>query len=220
MDQITNVKNEINIYKNQFLGEYLLSLIDNPLYFSELLDDKDSRESYMLNLRAYVLLSHSEIESFLENIAKYYIDKSVEKFKSDGSINKILYWFTLSSTNEINNKNTHNAESKGYLSDPQDFIDLLVERYKSTVNNNHGIKLKNLLSLFSPLGIGQPVLDSQLLILVDSIGTTRGIFAHHGSRDSMKKITSITGPDEITQLIESIIANIKIEILDILEVML
>lgn len=220
MNEIENVENEINLYKEQFLGRYLMGLEENPLYFSELLDDPDARKEYMLNFRAYILLSHAEIEGFLENIAKFYIDSSVAKFKADGLVNKILYWFTLSSSNELNNKNTHNAESRNYLSDPSQFIELTLENYKNIVNSNHGIKRKNLLSLFSPLGISQTILNSELITYVESIGSTRGIFAHYGANDSMKKITSITGPNEIADLIDSIVNNIKIEILSALDEML
>ncbi|GBF81897.1 diguanylate cyclase [Aphanothece sacrum FPU1] len=75
-------------------------------------------------------------------------------------------------------------------------IDKAHRRFISSVNDNHGIKEKNILTLLLPIGINSDDLDQDWLNLMDSFGKNRGIIAHTSAL-SYKTKQQINPQDEL-----------------------
>jgi hypothetical protein len=121
-------------------------------------------------IASYVLLAHAEIESFLELCADLAADRALDRWKSAQVCTKTMSRLLLF------------HHSRAQLKDPcrvgAKEIERAVAFFKNEVRQNHGIKEKNVLSLFLPLGVAHSDLDSVWLATVNSFGQKRGDSAH------------------------------------------
>lgn len=137
-------------------------------------------------------LSHAEIESYLEEWAREIARASEVLWTSSHKITEPLAFLfaTLSERLEIP---VTLAGPKGKDS-PQRLADAsvkLFQRYYKQIKDNNGIKEKNVLALFAPLGIPAVALGSTLLPNLDSLGTLRGAHAHQ----SAKAVPTVLDPE-------------------------
>jgi hypothetical protein len=120
-------------------------------------------------LMSFRLLVHAELEYFIEEYARTIINR----FLSDWTIRRRvlpgLRYLILYSTNKFDNENYINIDDR---------IRGCCQSFISRIDNNHGIKQKNIISLFVPLGVTQSYLDNAWLATMDSFGTRRGSYAH------------------------------------------
>lgn len=142
--------------------------------------------------RAFLVLSHAEIESYLEEWAREIARASEVLWTSSHKITEPLAFLfaTLSERLEIP---VTLAGPKGKDS-PQRLADAsvkLFQRYYKQIKDNNGIKEKNVLALFAPLGIPAVALGSTLLPNLDSLGTLRGAHAHQ----SAKAVPTVLDPE-------------------------
>jgi hypothetical protein len=81
----------------------------------------------------------------------------------------------------------------------------LFQKYYKHIKDNHGIREKNVLALFAPLGIPAGVLGSTLLPNLDSLGALRGAHAHQ----SAKAVATILDPEteynRVTGLVDDLV---------------
>jgi hypothetical protein len=57
-------------------------------------------------------------------------------------------------------------------------VEKAINYYLDHLDNNHGIKEKNLLNIFLPLGISHAELDARLVSACNQLARKRGQFAH------------------------------------------
>lgn len=126
------------------------------------------------NARAYTLLAHAEIESYLENLSQRASDAAVS-FANSNEYNELVahYIFNAGKKPKVTNQNHGSLDG--------------IARCYGTIcreesGKNHGIKERNFKSLFEPYLLPKRLDDySELLAALNTLGTRRGEYAHHNS---------------------------------------
>jgi hypothetical protein len=129
-------------------------------------------------VRAFRVLAHSEIESYIEYIAKELAIECVKQFKDNNIILPPIIGIV-------------NRYGKGISQ-----IDNCLSGHITTIGSNNGIKEENINKLLSPIGC---FLDSSILSMLNSYSSVRGEIAHTSSsvqrpidpRDELETITEI-----------------------------
>lgn len=127
----------------------------------------------------YVVLMHAEFETYLEEIAKAIVIQAKHRWDTEGSTSKVLLaliaYYADTSHNIPERTNDQNVRY-----DVNKRIDDAFASYNKYIRaQNNGIKEKNVLTLFLPLGIAIDNINNALLIALDSFGERRGYIAHH-----------------------------------------
>lgn len=124
-------------------------------------------------LRAFQVLSHAELEDYLEFIAQECFDYATDIFKSQTKLHPILLNIVLfSGVSFSGNKN---------MSPVKEMMGRVIANFQSTINSNNGVREDNILKLFVPLGMTPDCFDSTWLATIDSFGQKRGSIAHKSS---------------------------------------
>lgn len=156
--------------------------------------------------RAFLVLSHAELESFFEQWAKEIARKSEEIWKNNRRMTQPLAALMATTENHVvvNDKQTL---------DPQDMITAQVDKfvqqryeaYYKIIKDNHGIKEINLMRLLTPLGIPGSVFGSTLLPSLNSFGSSRGLHGHN----SVRSIQSVLDPETEYNRAKSLATDLK-----------
>lgn len=140
-------------------------------------------------VRAFQLLAHAEIESFVEDRAIAVIDRALDKWRLDGRARKPVVALLAFTEEKLGRPPETIPPSKRELNDR-------VERAKSAfsrvVHSNNGIKERDLLSILLPVGVLEVDIDETWLASMSSFGEVRGTTAH-------KAIRVQTPPDPATE---------------------
>jgi hypothetical protein len=142
--------------------------------------------------RAFLVLSHAEVESYLEEWAKDIARASESIWLSSGRMTKPLAFLLGTLAERI--ALPERLSVPNIKDGPQRFADgavKLFQKYYKQIKDNNGIKEQNVLVLFGPLGVPAAALGSTLLPNLDSLGSTRGTHAHH----SAKAVQSLLDPE-------------------------
>lgn len=125
-------------------------------------------------IRSYVLLSHAEIEAYLEDKSKERINKALTDWNTNRKRSNCLKSVLAFTGNEIDFNSDQHAINM------QHRVNRTVAHYMSSVvDRNHGVKEKNITNLLLPLGIEYSELDQAWLGIMESFGATRGNIAHN-----------------------------------------
>lgn len=122
--------------------------------------------------RSCILLSHAEIEDYLEQMAEVLCADVQDRFnmKEFNDISIRFLYFAGKKDTELRHPNSAAAALNGFSA-------LFKKR---VVKNNNGIKEKDLRKLFDPFFDVDDLFGSELLAQVDYLGTKRGECAHKG----------------------------------------
>ncbi|MBN1907942.1 MAG: hypothetical protein JW927_22890 [Deltaproteobacteria bacterium] len=151
-----NLNKRITSLKKQFLD---FPPGDSPLAINQ---DK---------LRAFKLLVHAEIESYIENSVLEVLNKCKTEWENNKRIINPLKFLTMFSTSKFE------ANEKQLIK--EDRITQILESFKKSIQNNNGIKRKDILLLIVPLGVDYSNIDQTWLSTIDSYGSSRGRVAHN-----------------------------------------
>jgi hypothetical protein len=135
--------------------------------------------------RAFLVLSHAEIESYLEGWAKEIARAAETLWTSSNKVTKPLAYLLATLAERIEPKTKDS---------PQKLADAsvrLFQKYYKVIKDNNGVKEANVLALFAPLGIPASALGATLLPSLDSLGSLRGSHAH----ESAKAVASVLDPE-------------------------
>lgn len=127
-------------------------------------------------IRAYVLLCHAEIENFIEDWAKILLQMLTAELQNPKSGSK----FARSHAGKV------------------------VKELLYTINNNHGIKAKNLANMFEPFGILEAdfdAVDTKFLSQMNSFGQRRGESAHGSVKRAIKQPNPIQERKEVSEIL-------------------
>ena len=122
--------------------------------------------------RSCIILSHAEIEDYLEQMAEMLCDDVKKRFdgqKYNETSIRFLYFAGKKDT-ELSHPNSVASALNGFSA--------LFK--KSVIKNNNGIKEKDLKKLFDPFFDVDDLFGSELLAQVDYLGAKRGECAHKG----------------------------------------
>lgn len=120
-------------------------------------------------ISSYVLLVHAEIEGYLEFCAQEAADRLSTAWDNKvirNTLSKLVFFH-------------HSFAEKGEICQLNDrSVKKAINFYLGTIDSNHGVKTKNIYSLFFPLGFVHNDFDSVWLSTMDSFGVRRGDSAH------------------------------------------
>ena len=146
------------------------------------------------NARAYILLVHAEIESYLENLSQRASDAAVS-FANSNEYNEFVAHYV------------YNAGKKPkVISQKHSSLGGITKCYKAICreerDNNHGIKERNFKSLFEPYLLPERLDDySDLLAALNTLGTRRGEYAHHNSGGISMTVNPFDCKDEVASVL-------------------
>lgn len=129
--------------------------------------------------RAFVVLVHAEVETYLEIWAKDICQAAERLWNSSQKVSTPLAFLLITlglkiSTATLSPKDT-----------PQRMLEecvALFQRYYKQIKDNHGIKEANVLPLFGAIGTPASAFGATLLPALDSFGELRGTQAHYATR--------------------------------------
>ncbi len=131
--------------------------------------------------RAFRLLAHAEIESYLEDVVKEAANVAFEMWRTGAGISSSLVAMIA-----------FVDENLGAVPETKDLtgereltkrIRLSRDKFnKYAFARNHGITERDVLKLLLPVGISEKDIDSTWLATIDSFGQSRGRTAHRSKR--------------------------------------
>ncbi len=150
-------------------------------------------------LRAYRLLVHAEIESYLEDRARWAAQRAVARFAAGRPTQALagLFAYEDRPSQELPrgiDVGTHALLTRAHKA---------LIRYEYGVGRNNGIKEENLLSLLLPIGCREPDLDSLWVTEMTQFGTDRGSVAH-----SAVKTQQPMDPDTEVKRVQRLVAGL------------
>lgn len=170
-------------------------------------------EKILTSTLAYRVLSHAEIESYLEDRAFEAALDAVKAWKDKRKPSRIIIGLLAFSGQEIESPadsldlsqptQSPSWEDKIQLSNR---IESAMGIFSYVVRNNHGIKESNMHRLLLPIGIEFHELDPILIADLNSFAEERGKVAHLSSRKYRTK-QQIDPKDELIR-VKSIIARL------------
>lgn len=132
--------------------------------------------------RAYVVLCHAEIETFIEAWAKELARKSEEVWKRSGRVCAPLAHLLAASSNRLKVSTSKGAVDGCAGVRFKEQVARILGDYYAVIAENHGVKEENCLRLLGALGIEYAAFGATLLPSLDSFGKLRGEQAHHAAR--------------------------------------
>jgi hypothetical protein len=155
--------------------------------------------------RAFLVLSHAEIETYLEEWAKAIAKADEDAWLRSNKVTPALAFLIATLSDRVSLPETLGGQN--VKDGPQRLADSLVKLFQAfykQIKANHGIKEKNVLEMFGPLGIPAAALPLTLLPSLDSLGTIRGTHAHH----SAKAVKSVLDPEIEYKRVKAIVADL------------
>ncbi|WP_281863990.1 hypothetical protein [Planomicrobium okeanokoites] len=227
---IEYLKKDINELREDLLGKYYekANNKEEPDPFMGVEQPKDIK-LLKNRVRAFYLVSHAEIQSYLEYICDYHLKYAYKKYTEKGEISKLLLFFLSTYSQgfiqpsyynvdpnraENSNKKLHDTDSieKRY--------EYIKKEYNKTIEENNGVKKKNLYLLLHPLGITVNSFEElKMTSLLDEFGKQRGEFAHTALHRTVFKTvpgSQIIDIDIIYKTIDEITTSIEFELLPLL----
>jgi hypothetical protein len=150
--------------------------------------------------RAFLVLSHAELESYLEDWAKEIVRAADVAWNGSNRISKPLA-FLLSTLGERMDPQSKDSPKK--LADTSSKV---LQKFYRLIKDNHGVKEVNVLTLFAPLGIPATTFGPTLLAGLDTLGTMRGTHAHQ----SAKAVVSVLDPETEYKRVTGLISDLLV----------
>lgn len=155
-------------------------------------------------IKAYILLTHSELEFYFEQIALNIKDAAVLPTIRRGNYSNIPLDLFVYTHKQLDPDSDIDYNARG---------EKVFNHFVQKIKKNNGIKKKDILSLLLPLGIEYHTITEILLNTLDTYGENRGLFAHTGSKSHATKIldrnTEVTFVKQLLQMIETLDDFIK-----------
>lgn len=145
--------------------------------------------------RAFLLLAHAELESYFEDRARNVVTLAQAQYQRKGICTPVLSRLLV----------YHQATKDELGPASPNAVGKAVNFYLDHLDKNHGIKEKNLLTIFLPLGISHADLDAQLVTACNQLGQKRGQFAHA----SFKTHQQVDPKTERDNILRNILPELK-----------
>lgn len=155
----------------------------------------ETSEEQQDDIRSCILLSHAEIEYYLEETASTLCEEVNYKIQSKNyneTSMRFIFHAAIKNT-ELNSPSSIYNASKAYAG-----------YFKKIVHSNNGIKEDNIRHLFSPFIDIDSQVDSDLLADLDSLGAKRGEGAHKG----FFGISSVYNASEAQAAIDNVVKGL------------
>ncbi|WP_144070111.1 HEPN domain-containing protein [Nonomuraea indica] len=159
------------------------------------------------HVRAYIVLCHAEIESYIEYMCLDLLEKAEERWKSKGKSSLCMAALMLYNERKVVAPKSLSKQVSA------DLFDAVVKKAfklhrEYLQRDNHGIKEANLMKMLLPLGFQEAEFDNVWLADMNSFGVMRGLVAHQ----SAQVVQNPPDPALAKQRVESVLAGVaKIE---------
>ena len=182
----------MNSNEHKSLRKQVLGLTKELINFSASSTGEYS-EACRLKFDAFVVLFHSEVESYFEDLMKHIVEDALRGWKDNCILDRILmsliiYHFDREQSvkkyliandvlliNENINFDSNDSTDKDRIGN---LIKKAVSSYRSIIDNNHGIMNRHTSKLFDPLGISDCDLDQDLFRKLEAIAARRNKIVH------------------------------------------
>lgn len=152
-------------------------------------------------VRAYEVLVHAEMEYYFEELALSIAQKAYNKWKNKRKASiPLIAMVVYYSGKYPSTPETHTGNFS--QEDVDHRINEAYRDYNYRKSNNHGIKEKNILSLFLPIGIQIDSIDADMLIALSNFGRERGNIAHS------TRATTVLSPDDALRAVNELMTYI------------
>jgi hypothetical protein len=121
---------------------------------------------------SYVIHVHAEIECYFEDMVAFALNRAEQKWLLQKAATRPLVFLT-----SFYNK-TENISSLPETDIWQDRVTAAIDAHRQNLFKNHGIKTRNIMSLYAPVGFDVRNIDEILLSELNAFGTQRGSYAH------------------------------------------
>ncbi|MED5524627.1 MAG: HEPN domain-containing protein [Pseudomonadota bacterium] len=144
-----------------------------------------------LKLQSYILLCHSALEQYLEELGLSAAKKARSIFTSSGTITKTLVALISSKiVDDLPDKSKAKLTSE-LSSNIEVFSKEAFNRYRSVVNSNNGIVDRDQKKILIPIGVDPETIDIVLMNNLHTFGAKRGDVAHKFKVQRTETLTSI-----------------------------
>jgi hypothetical protein len=155
--------------------------------------------------RAFLVLSHAEIETYLEDWAKEIARSAEDAWTLKHRVSEPLAFLLATLSERLSIPATLlTASTKDIPARLSEALTKLFAGYYSRIKSNHGIKEANFWSLFGPLGMPMTALGPTLLLNLEALGSLRGDHAHHSAR----AIQNVLDPETEYKRVNDILAEL------------
>lgn len=157
--------------------------------------------------RAFLVLSHAEFESYFESWAKELAAASELVWKKFRRVTPplafLLSWNQERLAPPASFAAAMTADSVQRL---EELVKKLFTTFYTRIVDNHGVKEANVLALFGPLGVPASAFSPTLLPNLDTLGSKRGVHAHH----SAKVVVSVLDPETEFSSIQQLLLDLAV----------
>src|SRR5581483_10138638 len=133
-------------------------------------------------VRAYRLLVHAEIESYLEDQARNSTNDAFHKFQQDAKPRLIVMSLVCHYANQPPSDNKLKALFAVGGNHAANAVHDAVTAFNAAITGNNGIREKDVLRLLLSVGFSSGDIDTTWLVTVDGFGAKRGQTAHTSFR--------------------------------------
>jgi hypothetical protein len=145
--------------------------------------------------RAFLVLSHAELESYLEEWAKEIGRAAQVVWNGSGRVSRPLAFLLSTFSERLDPQSKDSPKSLASASTK------VFQRFYKRIKDNHGVKEANILTLFAPLGIPATAFGPALLAGLDTLGAMRGTHAHQSAKAVVSFLDPETEHKRVTGLI-------------------
>jgi hypothetical protein len=157
--------------------------------------------------RAFLVLSHAEIESYLEDWAKEIARKTEDLWILRGKLTEPLVFLVAAIGKPLGvPTNISDPGVKDVRARYEDASLKHLPEFYSIIAENNGIKEHNVAQLFGPLGVPTAAFSADLLMKLDALGKRRGTHAHRSAKAAavIHVLDPKTEYDFIVELLKSL----------------
>lgn len=145
--------------------------------------------------RAFVVLCHAEIESFIEAIAADVSAAAVKNMNAGQANVTAMNMLTFSNLEPNSAGEFVIPSGSKQLRKLSTRLGAATARQKEAIEDNNGISQKYMAKMLVPLGITSEVIDPVWVNLVDAFANKRGAFAHKSKRSVEAKPDALNPSD-------------------------
>jgi hypothetical protein len=185
-----DLANAINLLKMELLPENLEDTQFSVRYYQFSNDDLSRLST---QVKAFIALSHAEIEAYIEKMAIEILTKAIEDlWKSQNRVSipllTLMIFFPQRKDNDTLkfNRDIQDVQRNKLETYIDDEIQRVNDAFRKRVKDNHGIREANLYSLLLPLGLKIDIFDNLWIREIEYLANERGEIVHQ-SRSSMSQ---------------------------------
>ncbi|CAB3715681.1 hypothetical protein LMG24238_04495 [Paraburkholderia sediminicola] len=157
--------------------------------------------------RAFLLLSHAEIEHFLEAWAKAIARAAEDTWKLHGKFYKPTAFIAAAHSDRVPVSEKVSGTSKGdFESIFRQNLSAAFSYFYKIIKENNGIKEHNFAKMFTPIGLSISDLSGTLLTRLDALGEKRGAEAHN----SGKSVLVLLDPETEYKSVKELVTDLEL----------